>query len=431
MDIVCPKCNKLHKIADDEVPARKAAAKCKICGSWMVINSKKSKRPSSAPPPPMEMPAAKRNPFNNTGEITWHENGQGLELLSQYGEHILSRNSDEGNDPEDLSVLGQELLGDGDSERMSISAEVDKNSLFAVFPRLHDFDQTSFCFEDIFTLTEKPGYKTSKNRLKFRLIETVYSLLLNRILIEGERVHKVSRGILYYPFEIPYANGLLTVFSNYFAIFCTNHRLLFVNIDFRGKKIGRYVYQVLYEEIVDVSRSIFLTSLKIKTKSKRNWNFTSLGKSSAKEIKDYLLNRGKNGPSGLFNGVTRWQLCPICDKFLSLGLASCPHCSAMFKRSDEAMTRSLILPGLGSVYLSYIPLGIVEMAAYLTAWFAAIVLLILKVPGGVTTAVLMVISCHLLAAFLARKNALKGYLLEPTQFPSVQDYASGDDLKAD
>lgn len=425
MDIVCPKCNKLHKIADDELPARKAAAKCKICGSWMVIDPKKPESSPVSMPSPSDLPAVKPRTVTVAGEMTWHENGHELEDLSLFGEDILSLEYDENNDPQELSAFGQKILGCEESDGMLSAAGVDKSNLFAVFPKLHDFDHDSFCFEDIFTLSEKLGYKTSGNRFKIRLIETAYSLLLNRILIDGERVHKVSRGIVYHPFEIPYANGLLTVFANYFAIFCTNHRLLFVNIDFKGKNTKRYVYQVLHEEVEDVSRSIFLTSLKIKTRTRKNWNFTSLDKFSAKEIKDFILARSKEGPSGLFNGVTRWQLCPLCDQFLATGLVSCPHCSAFFKRPDEAMTRSLILPGLGSIYLSYIPLGIIEMTGYLAVWFAAIVLLILKVPGGVATAILLVLCYHVLTAFMARRNALKGYLLEPTQF-SVMDVVGSD-----
>ena len=101
-------------------------------------------------------------------------------------------------------------------------------------------------------------------------------------------------------------------------------------------------------------------------------------------------------------------------------MVTCPHCNAKFKKSDEAMTRSLILPGLGSVYLSYVPLGIIEMAGYLTIWFVAIVLLIIKVPGGIATVILLILCYHVLAAFLARQNALKGYLLEPSKFPSTE-----------
>lgn len=370
-------------------------------------------------PTPSGLPADPLTNNNGLSSPMWHANGHDLEELSQYAGPLLANDTDEDIDPEELSLWGQEVLCSGEAAGVYTASGVDKHDLFAVFPKLGEFEQDCFSFDEIFTAHEKHGYKTRANRLKFRLLETTYGLLINRILIDGERVHKVSRGIIYYPFEVPYANGLLTALSNYFAIICTDHRILFVNIDFRSKSTTRYVYQVLYEEVTDVSRSIFLTSLKIKTRNQRNWNFTTVGRTSAKEIKDFINSSGKEGPSGLFNGVTRWQLCPLCDKFLAVGLVSCPHCVAVFKRADEAMTRSLILPGLGSLYLSYIPLGIIEMTGYLAVWFTAIVLLILKAPGGAATAILLVLSYHVLTGFLARRNALKGYLLEPAQFPAV------------
>ena len=226
MDIVCPKCKKLHTIADKDIPARRSAARCKICNSWMIIQPK-SEDQQATPPFLTDIDESADHVHNLTGELIWDESEHELETLSKFGEELLGCTEESGMDPEEISVFGQSILGNVDAEIFSHITGVDKNDIFAVFPRLHDFDRDVFSFEDIFSVHERSGYKTGENLLKLRLIETSYSVLVNRILVEGEKIHKVARGIAYYPFEIIYLNGLLTAFSNHFAVFCTTRRIIF------------------------------------------------------------------------------------------------------------------------------------------------------------------------------------------------------------
>ena len=92
-------------------------------------------------------------------------------------------------------------------------------------------------------------------------------------------------------------------------------------------------------------------------------------------------------------------------------LISCPHCGALFKKREEAMIRSLIMPGLGSIYLSCLPLGVMEISGYLAVWLTALILVILRAPGGMVTAILLVLAYHGLIGFMAFKMAGKGYVL--------------------
>jgi len=70
------------------------------------------------------------------------------------------------------------------------------------------------------------------------------------------------------------------------------------------------------------------------------------------------------------------------------------------------------MPGLGSIYLSHLPLGIMEMTGYLFSWLLTIALLIIEVPGGIGVALIPVLAYHLVAGLLAWKTAGKGYLVE-------------------
>ena len=72
----------------------------------------------------------------------------------------------------------------------------------------------------------------------------------------------------------------------------------------------------------------------------------------------------------------------------------------------------MILPGLGSLYLSYLPLGLMEMIGYLAVWLVAVVLVIIRVPGGLISAILLVLAYHALTGIMSCKVAGKGYLLQ-------------------
>ena len=79
------------------------------------------------------------------------------------------------------------------------------------------------------------------------------------------------------------------------------------------------------------------------------------------------------------------------------------------------------MPGLGSLYLSYLPLGVMEIAGYLAVWLTAVVLVILRVPGGVMTAILMVLAYHGFTGIMSFKMASKGYLLQDVPDKEVKE----------
>jgi hypothetical protein len=287
------------------------------------------------------------------------------------------------------------------------------DDLFTAFPELQDLSPDKFTYREIFSRTEKHGYRSKENRRALKIVQAVHDLLTTGILADGEKVLRVARGIAYHPFEIPYANGLLTILSNYFAIVCTDTRLLLINLNRRLTRPTRYTFQIPYNGIAGISRGVFLSSLIIAGRSGRNWNFTTVNRSLAGSIKDFVAARlDKSSPAPIDNKLSMPQLCPSCHTPLPAGFAACPHCSAAFKKPREALLRSLILPGFGSIYLGYHPLGIMEITGYLFSWLLSVALMVLEAPGGIGVAIIPVAAYHLTAGLLAWKTAGKGYLVE-------------------
>jgi hypothetical protein len=282
--------------------------------------------------------------------------------------------------------------------------------IFAAYPELPKLSPEKFVYREILTSTAPRGYQTGDNRLKLKIVRAVHDLLRNKILQADEQVMRLARGIAYYPFEIPYANGLLTMLSNYYAIVCTNRRLLLINIDCRTSHPTRYIHQFPYGEIARVGRGLFRSSLIIKSTSGRKWHFTTVRRNLGQAATEFIRQMSRAEAGTTPTSTAHWQLCPACHTPLPAKLDSCPHCAVSFKKPTEAMLRSLILPGLGSLYLAHLPLGGLELAGYLAVWSAAVVLLIVGVPGGLGAALAPVLIYHAGTALIARKTAAKGYL---------------------
>lgn len=319
------------------------------------------------------------------------------------------------NIPPTAKDNGQQALHSATLTEVTIPLERKINpdaEIYSSFPELAELSPGKFDYQQIFYKSGKQGYQNSDNRLNVKIIKALHEILTTKVLQNNEQVKRLARGIAYYPSEILYANGLLTMLSNYFVIVCTNERLILVNINRRTLTPTRYIYQLPYNEIAKVGRGAFLSSLIIENIHGKKWNFTTVGRRPAKSTKGFIVEKSAGQPAGSAKDNSLSQLCPACFIPLPAKITSCPHCAASFKSTKEARIRSLILPGLGSIYLSYLPLGIMEMIGYLAIWLVTVTMLIIEIPGGKMIAIIPVLIYHLCAAILAGGTGKKGYLLE-------------------
>jgi DNA-directed RNA polymerase subunit RPC12/RpoP len=392
MNIICPECGQIHRLPSNQLPTIRSAAKCKKCGGRIIID----------PQPAANNPGG----LNGDAQSTVQSNSEDREFDVLLTENIIDH-AEEGISPNSEEMEVTDILGTYNAETTGSGHDI-----YASFPELEQLSPDKFSYGEIFSTTKEYGYQTREDTVTLKIIKAVHDILTTKVLRENEQVKKLAKGITYYPFEIPYANGLLTMLSNYYAIVCTDQRLLLVNIDNRINRPTRYIFQVPYNEISNVSRSASLSSLIIESKTGRSWNFTTVRRDLAKSLRDFISEKSKEEPTGPQKDNAHGQLCPACFTLLPGGLTACSQCSAPFKKPTEAMVRSLVLPGLGHIYLSYLPLGIMEMTGYLAVWLLALVLLIMRVPGGILTGIAPVLAYHLISGFLARKAAGKGYILE-------------------
>lgn len=354
MVIVCPTCNKDYKIPDDKMGKAPARARCKNCGEVMVID------PSGA---------------------VWANRA---EVESTGSPHARSPHGD----------LGPGIPPD--------------HGLFMDFPEVQGISAERVAFEEILVPNKKGGYRNRKNKFKVKILMAV-SEVLDKIIREGERVRRIGKGTAFYPVEVIFGNGWLTMMYNQYAILATNQRILLVNVNLRMKGTTHYLFQVLYEDIKKIKRGILFSSMILdRIKSKRRV-LTQMKRYISKEMKEFITEQ-KSNVKGEPEAVLEC-ICPSCFLPLEKDLTQCPSCEAAFKTAKKATLRSLLLPGSGDFYLGHRALGALELLGSLTVWTYALLLIYGGQKDGLFVAMVVLLFYNCTDAIVTYFMAKKGYML--------------------
>ncbi|MGD2125313.1 MAG: zinc-ribbon domain-containing protein [Desulfobacteraceae bacterium] len=346
MKVICPNCNKGYNIADGKVPKTTVKAKCKSCDQIMVIE------PSG---------------------IVWA----------------------------DAPVTSPPPSG---FEGAGVSAG---HAVLMDYPELQSISPDRVMFEEILSPNKKGGYKSMRNKLKVKVLMAV-SEVLDKALNEGEKVMRIGKGTAYYPAELFFGNGWLTMMYNHYAILATNQRLLFINVNSRMKRRTHYLFQILYEDIKKLKRGILGSMTFTREKSKRRV-FTNVKRFMSKELKSFIMERKEYAmeePEEVLENI-----CPSCFVPLQKGLKVCPSCKAAFKEPKKASLRSLLLPGLGDFYLGHRALGIMELIGSLVIWSYALLLILSGQKEGLFIGVFLLLFYNSMDGALTYFMAKKGYML--------------------
>lgn len=357
MTFTCPHCHKQHRLPEGVTLTANSATHCKKCGKRFLLAGAIGESPVQGPPPQ---------------NIAPEETSSAPDLPAESG--VTTAILDE-------------------------------------FPQLQELAPGKFLLEEIFVSGTNNHYQTSLGHLLTQLLTATAPLLTENILQKDELVYRIARGIAYFPFEIPYANGLLTWPLNYYALVATNHRLIFINLDYRLSRPARYTFQIPYGDISRVSRGFYGSSLIVTSVAGRTWDFTTVNRRLAAGMEKFIRGQIEQLVAAGPELLAPAQLCPACYQPVPEKLASCPQCLAPYRSARVATRKSLLLPGTGNIYLSNQFLGIIEILGYLVTWMMTIILVIIGIPGGILGGGLLVLTYHLISAYMAGRMAGKGYLI--------------------
>jgi predicted Zn finger-like uncharacterized protein len=364
MQVVCPTCNTAYRISKDRIPNKRTLATCKSCGGTIAIEpstagSETARTQPSSPP------------------------GQGFSIREQASQSAAREWS-----PSELTVLGE-------------------------YSQLRDLDPGKFRLDEIFTPNKKGSYKTRVNKVKAKILKSMPDVLA-KALQNGETVMRIAKAVAYHPAEIFLGNGWLTMLYNHYAVVATNQRLLFINVNPKISRPTHYFFQMPYRAIKKVATGLLGTSLVLHRLQGKRRIFTSVKRSMAREVREFVRGR-QNGPQApLAGGTVLENLCPSCFLPLEKNLLSCPECGAAFKRPRTALVKSLVLPGWGDFYLGHRGLGILELMGSAIVWAITIAALLGGGRENLIFAGIILTFYNGVDGLLTLHMAKKGYMLAAT-----------------
>lgn len=262
-------------------------------------------------------------------------------------------------------------------------------------------------FDQIFSAEGLGAKRLEKKRL--RLMKAIDERV-RTFLSEGEIVEFVTWGVEY-SFAEHYFMGIWAQLMNRRAVILTNKRILLIQINSRNKVL-QLKSQLRYTAITKFSKGTF-GYLGLVLRDKKTLTLTGVPRKDRKQLRDRIkANMDATRMDAPAPGME--NLCPHCGHRV-LGLPErCSQCARAFKSGAKAGWLSLILPGLGDVYLGHRALGTMEIIGALFAWgfigFSFLAAEGSEIDPVTIGVVVTILFCfvHLPDAWITRRMGLKG-----------------------
>ncbi len=280
---------------------------------------------------------------------------------------------------------------------MNISEVINAEELLG-----ENFMKSKYDFSN-FIKVEKVGERMA-SKAKLKHLKTI-DPTVQTLLRENETVYYIARGLKVSSIEQMFI-GHAVYYYNLNAFVFTSERILLIHIT-SDKSRGTYLGYIEYSDIKKVTSS-FLGSFKIKFVNGKSTVFSKMPAKDRKYIRDFMdsvLN--KDVPKDKKAYSIR-HLCPSCFSHIHGIPHHCHSCDIEFARPSKAAMFSLLMPGLGDIYLGSKVLGVIELIFMIFLWY---VVLSPAVDGGSSDWQTSLIAGVILFALLHPIDALKSYYM--------------------
>lgn len=219
---------------------------------------------------------------------------------------------------------------------------------------------------------DRKGFGVNRlNRKKIDYLVKAQDLLPN-MLWQGEVIEFVTRAVRAVTLEYLFGGGYWARFINITTMVITNYRVLLINTDSSGEPKNMLYQQIQFDQIKKVKTGSF-GYLQFKLGAFKSLSFREAPRRDRKHIKQVLDQKiaapmpYQAGPAALRTGGVE-NLCTSCYGVVPAKQYACPHCQTGFRTPLQAAWRSLILPGLGDLYLKHHALAAIEIIGSLIVY---------------------------------------------------------------
>ncbi len=188
---------------------------------------------------------------------------------------------------------------------------------------------------------------------------------LDTLLFPDERIEFVTTGALN-SFVEQFFMGVWSVIVNRTLFVFTNLRLILLNSDQKGTA-KTLMWQIPYDRMQKYGAGTLGGVVSIKTRDGRSYTFIHVPGADRKRLKDFMLARleqtqmqGLPFPAHL----DRDPLCAQCASPVPPKALACPECGDQFINPVVPALLSLLMPGLGHLYLGHRLMALIEMAGF-------------------------------------------------------------------
>ncbi len=204
-------------------------------------------------------------------------------------------------------------------------------------------------------------------RAKLKLLKQLLPGLRSALL-EGEELRYVARGYILHWWEQVFAGGGVAYYTNITCVVLTDRRLLLVNTNSRGRQ-QHYRNQIPYTEINDVKMRSFSAAAKLNLKDGSTLTMGGFRGADRKQMRQRIPELVGQMPAGAPRLSHSLQyVCPRCSALYTELTPVCTACRTPFKNAKKAALLSLVLPGLGDLYLGHRLFGVSELFGSIVEW---------------------------------------------------------------
>lgn len=214
---------------------------------------------------------------------------------------------------------------------------------------------------------------------------------LERLLYPEERIEFVTGGMLN-SFVEQYFLGIWSMTINQTVFLFTNYRIILLNSDTK-KRAKVMMWQVPYHRLGKYGAGGFTGSMRLKLAGGKSYAFAGVPGRDRKRLKEYMsarLAEARQAGEAFPCHADQDPLCPACCSPMQAAATVCAECGEQFIKPITPALMSLVIPGLGDLYLGHTIIGMLEVLGFLGLLaVVAVIVATTPFPVGVLAAITM------------------------------------------